>query len=179
MRWDAFPAPPRRIAFARALVEATERQGFSRRATATASTTSLGSAKAWHALFPGGPTEALWLISAVSDASMRSSFADRPAADMAAVIDERFEQNSHLKGFVRRVMLYDMLHPWQALGRMQRTARVMAECLAPGRPGPGRARLTFLNLVYTMLVFHWLFDRSAGDSRTRRITRLAMRGLRL
>jgi hypothetical protein len=179
VRWDALPAAPRRIAVAQAVVKAAARNGFSRRAMAAASTASLGTADAWRELFPGGATEALWFVSAVSDASMRSALVERPPADMAAVIDERFEQNSHLKTFVRRVMLYDLLHPWQAVARMQRTARVMVECLPPNRRRVGRARLTLLNLLYTMLVFHWLFDGTDGDARTRRMTRSAMRRLSL
>ena len=179
MRWDVVPASPGRIALARALVDAAAREGFSRRAMATASMASLGSAEAWRELFPRGVTEAIWFISEASDASMRNAFAQKAASGMAAVIDERFAQNRDLKGFVRRVMVYDLLHPWQALRRMQRTARVMIECLEGGLTRVGPARLTSLNLVYTMLVFHWLFDRTDGNARTRRLTRGAMRSLGL
>jgi hypothetical protein len=55
----------------------------------------------------------------------------------------------------------------------------MVECLAPDRRGVGRARLTLLNLAYTMLVFGWLLNRSAGDACTARINRGAMRLLGL
>ena len=133
----------------------------------------------WRAHFPRGPTDALWFISAASDASMRAAFVDQPAADMATVIGERFEQNRDLKPFVRRVMDYDVLHPIQALHRMQRTAAVMFDCLPPGRrasTGFGRARL---NLIYTGLVLLWLLDRSPNDRRTFVVTRLAMRLARL
>ena len=62
---------------------------------------------------------------------------------------------------------------------MDRTARVMFECVAQATP-PSRAALIALNLTYTAIVFVWLFDRSPADAFTRRLAPKAMRliGLR-
>jgi len=114
-------------------------------------------------------------VSEVSDASMRKAFEETSARNMSEVIEERLDQNVSLKSFVDQVMGYDLLHPIQALARMQRTARAMCNCLAPDLRQQSYARLAFLNIVYTVLVFIWLHDRTASDRRTKAATRAAMR----
>ncbi|MFO1013775.1 MAG: hypothetical protein U1E50_08425 [Caulobacteraceae bacterium] len=122
--------------------------------------------------FPGGVKAAIWFISEASDASMAAAFSTQRAQSMSDVIDLRFAQNRDLKGFVRRVMFFDLLHPVQALQRMQRTARVMFRCLGAAKPTP--MAVTCLNLAYTLVVFRWLLDRSAEDAATARFSRRVM-----
>lgn len=152
--------------------------GVGRRTLALAAAEVFGDRADWKRVFDD-PTVALWFVSDVSDASMRAAFTRVPARGMAEVIDLRLDQNVSLKPFVRRVMAFDMLHPFQALARMQRTAGVMFACLPPGQDGPGFFRLALLNLAYTGVVFIWLADRSAGDRRTKALTLKVMRWLAL
>jgi hypothetical protein len=128
----------------------------------------------WRAIFPRGSRDAIWHISLLSDASMMSAFANSPAAAMSVVIDKRFDQNADLKPFVRQVMLFDFLHPFQALARMQRTARAMYACLGAGNV-PSWLALTRLNIAYTAIVFVWLCDDTLDDVRTKAVTRPLMR----
>ena len=175
MRWDAVQAPADQIALARELVERVPASGWGRRALAAASANVLSDPRGWRVVFPGGPRDAIWFVSTVSDASMKLAFTGARASDMSAVILERLDQNRDLKPFVRQVMLFDLAHPIQALARMDRTARVMFECLAARPTPPPRAALIALNLAYTAIVFVWLFDRSQGDAFTRSLTPKAMR----
>ncbi|MDO9223773.1 MAG: hypothetical protein Q7U20_08700 [Caulobacter sp.] len=174
MDWSAIPDDPSRNALAEALVPITATQGWTRAALAQASVAALPGPDSWRDLFPRGAVDAIWHISKVSDASMLAAFRHCPATSLVAVVDERFAQNRDLKPFVRRVMDFDVLHPLQALRRMQRTARAMYQCLGQSRPGPSFATLTLLNLLYTMVVFIWLFDRSPDDRITRGATRRLM-----
>lgn len=180
MRWDATPAEPDKIALARDLIERVPSSGWSRRTLAAASASVLSDQRAWRGFFPNGSRDAIWFVSTVSDASMKLAFAAARAPDMSSVIIERLDQNRDLKPFVRRVMLFDMAHPIQALARMDRTARVMVECVGARAKPPSRAALIGLNLVYTAIVFAWLFDRGPDDTFTRSLTPRAMRliGLR-
>ena len=98
---------------------------------------------------------------------------------MSEVILERLSQNTALKPFVRRVMLFDLLHPVQALARMQRTSRVMLACLGPHSGHAEAARVTLLNLAYTAIVFAWLFDREGEGGLTRDLTTRLMAALKL
>lgn len=180
MRWDATPADPDAIALARDLVDRVPTSGWSRRTIAAASASELSDPERWRGLFPRGARDAIWFVSTVSDASMKLAFAATPAPSMSSVILERLEQNRDLKPFVRQVMRFDLAHPIQALARMDRTARVMFDCVANRAGPPSRATLIALNLVYTAIVFVWLFDRGPADAFTRRVTPKAMRliGLR-
>lgn len=164
MRWDVLPASSEApLQLARALVDITPRRGWGARAMQEASEAACADRHAWRIWFPRAARDAIWFISDVSDASMASAFKASPAPDLRAVIVERLAQNSDLKPFVRRVMLFDLLHPVQAVARMDRTARVMLACLAPhGRRPPA----SLLNFAYTLVVFIWLFDGSAGDARS-------------
>jgi hypothetical protein len=174
MRWDAIPAPPDKIALTRDLVERALASGWGRRTLAAASMSVLSDPDGWRDVFPRGSRDAIWFVSTVSDASMKLAFATAPAPDMSMVILERLGQNRDLKPFVRQVMLFDILHPIQALARMDRTARVMFDCVEAPAP-PSRAALIALNLAYTTIVFVWLLDRTAGDGFTRSIIPRAMR----
>jgi hypothetical protein len=178
MRWDATPADPEAIALARDLVDRVPTSGWNRRTLAAASAGVLSDPERWRGLFPRGSRDAIWFVSTVSDASMKLAFAAAPAPAMSSVILERLEQNRDLKPFVRQVMRFDIIHPIQALARMDRTARVMFDCVATAPPS--RAALIALNLVYTAIVFVWLFDRGPANAFTRRVTPKAMRliGLR-
>lgn len=179
MRWDTIPAPPARRALGEALVTIASRRGWGHAALAEAAEAVLADPAGWRRHFPRGARDAIWYISEVSDASMRASFLDRPAPSIASVIAERLAQNAAMKPFVRRVMHYDIRHPLQAIARMQRTARVMSDCLDESRPRPGAIRLTLLNLCYTTIVFLWLVDRSTGGRGTRAATRRLMGLLKL
>ncbi len=88
---------------------------------------------------------------------MAQTFVGTKAKDLAQVISIRFQQNTELKKFVRRVMMYDFCHPIQAIARMQRTARIMYACTGTIRV-PNRAQVLGLNLFYTLLVMVWLVD---------------------
>lgn len=173
MRWDSVAAPTEKVLLAQALTETTARTGWARGAFEAASLRALGSPRAWRKWFPRAGRDAIWFISEVSDASMARAFQGISAASMSAVIRERFCQNAGLKPFVRRVMVFDLLHPVQALARMQRTAGVMLGCI--GQTDVGFVRLTALNLAYTAIVFWWLFDGSAGDRHTHWLTERTMR----
>jgi len=175
MRWDAIPAPPDKIALTRDLVERVPASGWSRRTLADASASVLSDPDRWRGLFPNGSRDAIWFVSTVSDASMKLAFAAARASDMSAVILERLDQNRDLKPFVRQVMLFDFTHPMQALARMDRTTRVMFECVEARAMPPSRAALIALNLVYTGIVFAWLFDRGPTDAFTRSLTPRAMK----
>ncbi|BDU22450.1 hypothetical protein [Dyella sp. GSA-30] len=176
MDWNAFPASNDRRLLSKAFVEWVPEHGVNRKTLALASEAVFGDAIRWREIFPSGATEALWFVSDVSDASMQASFLITPAGCMAEVIDTRLDQNRSMKRFVKRVMQYDLLHPFQALARMQRTARVMYACVSPHKRAsfPG---LVSLNLFYTALVFLWLIDGSPNDKRTKTATARAMRML--
>ncbi len=178
MDWRAIESPPDHVALAQALVGVTARWGWNRRALDEASQTVFSDPRRWRTVFPRGAKDAIWFISRISDASMKAAFDAESALDMTDVILTRFAQNSDLKAFVRRVMLFDVVHPVQALLRMQRTARVMMACVAGGGKTDGWS-LTRLNLVYTVIVFIWLFDDTPGDRRTTGVTRWAVKRLRL
>lgn len=178
MDWSALDLEDDEGRLLHQLVKLAPRHGVGARGLAEAACEEFGDRERWKTLFPGGVTQALWRISEISDASMRTPFLEHPAQGMTQVIEERFDQNRDLKPFVRGVMQYDVLHPVQALARMQRTAKVMFDCRKPRRE-PGFATLVSLNLSYTLLVFIWLCDRSPGDARTRSATLAIMRVLRL
>ncbi|WP_395646818.1 hypothetical protein [Terricaulis sp.] len=170
MRWDALSAPAEKIALAQALVQVTSRRLWGESALREGAMQTFHDRDRWRSVFPERSREAIWFISEVSDASMRAAFDAAPAAGMEQVIAERLAQNADLKPFVRRVMLFDVTHPMQALGRMQRTAGVMLACVrAP------RRRVTALNLAYTLIVFVWLLDFSRSGAVTRPATRTLMR----
>ena len=176
MDWNAFAAPEDRRLLSKAFVEWVPEHGVNRKTLALASEAVFGDPIRWREIFPTGATEALWFVSDVSDASMRAPFLITPAHGMAEVIDMRLDQNRSMKRFVRRVMQYDLLHPFQALARMQRTARIMYACLSANKRVSFLA-LVSLNLFYTTLVFLWLIDRSPNDKRTKTATARAMRML--
>jgi hypothetical protein len=178
MRWDVVSAPDEKVALARELVRVTPQLGWKRRALREASLVVSGDAGRWRHCFPKGARDAIWFISEVSDASMASAFDETPAHSMANVIAERLLQNADLKPFVRKVMLFDLGHPIQAVARMQRTAHVMVRCLSPERRRTSWAAcLLALNLAYTAIVFVWLSDDTLGSARTRRLTNGLMRML--
>jgi hypothetical protein len=179
MRWDALAADADRVGLARALVEATAQRGWSKRALRQASQNVAGEPEFWRSVFPSGSRDAIWFISEVSDASMKAAFDTVPAEGMSDVIAERLAQNADLKPFVRHVMFFDLLHPVQALARMQRTARVMIQCVEPERQHVSGAAITALNLGYTFIVFVWLLDSSRTQAMTRRTTVGVMRLLGL
>jgi hypothetical protein len=58
---------------------------------------------------PRGSRNAIWFISEVSDASMAFPFVDSPAPSILPVIITRLDQNDHLKPFVCKVMLFDVI----------------------------------------------------------------------
>ena len=173
VRWDVLEhAHPEKVAIARALVPITARRGWTRASLREAARLVCGDAEAWRRHFPRGARDAVWCISEASDASMAAAFGERRADAVAAVIQERFEQNASLKPFVFRVMLFDFLRPVQAVRRMQRTAHAMRACLRDGARAPDT---TPLNWAYTLVVFFWLFDRSPQDVATFRLNRRLMR----
>ena len=177
MNWSALELSPQQVAFGRAFVAAVPGEGVSRAAAQSAAREAQLDEPSCRALYRN-LTGVLWFVSDVSDASMAAAFRSVAADDMATVIRTRFEQNATLKPFVRRVMLYDVAHPMQAVARMQRTARAMYGCL-PSRAVPGRFRLGVLNVAYTLIVFVWLFDRSNGNQHTHRLTLKAMQWIGL
>ena len=168
MLWDRIASDPDTAALARALIERVSMWGWGEAALLAASEAAFEDATKWRQIFPRGSRDAIWFISDVSDASMTLPFVDSPAASMSTVIITRLEQNRHLKLFVRKVMLFDMIHPVQAFFRMQRTSRAMFACLGIGAPLPSLRAITGLNVIYTGIVFHWLFDRTDGNARTKR-----------
>ncbi len=174
MDWNAIEDDPERRRLAIALADLTPGLGWGRGTLALASRQAFSDADAWKRIFPRGARDAIWHISRISDASMVQALAAAPAASLCAVIGERLDQNAHMKSFVRRVMLFDMLHPFQALARMQRTARAMMACLPPQARQTSAFALMLLNLAYTGIVFVWLFDRTSGNARTRTVTKRAM-----
>jgi hypothetical protein len=179
MRWDVLDAPPEKIALARELVRVCSVSGWGRAALRAGSEVALQDPERWRLLFPAGSRDAIWFISEVSDASMRAAFEDAPARTMTEVILERLSQNTALKPFVRRVMMFDLLHPFQALARMQRTSRAMFACLMPSPSRVTGAPVTMLNLAYTAIVFAWLFDPKGEGGLTRNLTARLMAALKL
>lgn len=175
MLWDRITSDPDKAALARALIECVPVWGWGEAALSAASEAAFEDARKWRQIFPRGSRDAIWFISEVSDASMTLPFIDSPAASMSTVIITRLEQSRHLKLFVRKVMRFDMIHPIQAFFRMQRTSRAMFACLGIGPPQPSRRAITGLNVIYTGIVFHWLFDRTDGNARTKRMARQLMR----
>lgn len=172
MRWDVLAADSEKLALARALVPLSAERGWGASTLRSAADAACGDAAAWRRHFPRGARNAIWFISELSDASMAAAFEGRSASRVADVIWERLQQNSDLKPFVFRVMLFDMLHPFQAVARMQRTALAMRRCLAPGARAPGT---TLLNWTYTFVVFVWLCDRTPGNALTMRVNQCLMR----
>jgi hypothetical protein len=178
VRWDVVAVDPEKAALAQRLVDVSAQNGWNVRSLREASLSVMNDAEGWRRHFPKGSRDAIWFVSEVSDASMKAAFERVPAGGMTEVITERLAQNSELKRFVRRVMLFDLAHPIQALKRMQRTARVMVECLAPERRVSGCARVSALNVAYTLVVFVWLFDGGVSQSATGVVTRTLMRWLK-
>ncbi len=176
MHWDR-ETDPDRSSLALALVERVPKSGWREATLSAASEAVFADPTRWRRFFPKGARDAIWYISEASDASMRMPFSSSPALSMSQVIATRFDQNGHLKPFVRKVMLFDVLHPLQAVRRMQRTARVMFECL-PDRGAMASPRaIAALNTIYTALVFVWLADRSDSNALTKRLTVRAMRAI--
>lgn len=174
MDWSVVDSTSERVRLAQSFVNIIPSSGVSKRTLRLAANDTLASSRDWQEIF-GGPTEALWFVSEVSDASMLAAFTNTPAQKMAEVVDVRLDQNASLKPFVNRVMRYDVLHPVQALARMQRTARVMFDCLGPREQDVSWVRLTLLNIAYTGLVFGWLMDRSECNHQTKSATRAVFR----
>jgi hypothetical protein len=175
MLLDALEPDPRRKALAVALIARVPATGWRRATLDAASKQALGAADGWRAYFPRGTVDAIWYVSTISDASMKLPFLAAPAASMSQVILTRLDQNAGLKPFVRRVMLFDFIHPFQAFARMHRTARVMFECLPARERGPSFLALSALNVTYTAVVFFWLFDGGADGARTAALAQRAMR----
>lgn len=172
MRWDVLAADAEKVALARALAAISAHHGWGAETLHSAAKAACGDTEAWRRRFPGGSRDAIWFISELSDASMAAAFENAPARRVADVIWERLSQSSDLKPFVFRVMLFDMLHPLQAVARMQRTAHVMRSCLAPSAKAPAT---TLLNWTYTFIVFVWLCDRTRSDALTLRLNQWLMR----
>jgi hypothetical protein len=171
---DVEPDADRR-ALVQAIIERVPALGWRTAMLEAASQAALADPARWRSHFPRGPVDAIWCVSTLSDASMHLPFAAEPSPSMSAVIAERFDQNAALKPFVRRVMQFDVGHPFQALARMQRTARVMFASLADARPNPSWFALAVLNVTYTSAVFAWLNDRSPDSAKAKAFTRRAMR----
>lgn len=178
MFWDQATDPDKK-ALALALIERVPGAGWREATLSSASEAVLADPTGWRQHFPKGAQDAIWFISEASDASMKLPFASTPSPSMSAVIVTRFDQNSHLKPFVRNVMLFDMLHPLQAVSRMQRTAQTMFECMQDGGTSGTARAIAKLNAVYTALVFVWLLDRTDGNALTKRLTARAMRAVGL
>ena len=172
MRWDVLAAAPEKLALAEALVPISSEQGWGASALRAAASAVCDDQEAWRRHFPRGASDVIWFISEVSDASMVAAFEGHPASRIADVIWERLQQNTELKPFVFRVMLFDMLRPFQAVARMQRTAQIMRRCLASGAK---TSNTTLLNWTYTFIVFVWVCDRTRGDALTMRLNRWLMR----
>jgi hypothetical protein len=175
MWWDRIEADAEKRALAIALIEHVPQSGWRERTLCAASTAALCNEQGWRRTFPNGARDAIWFISEVSDASMKLAFEASPAGCMSTVVAERLEQNGHLKLFVRKVMLYDLLHPIQAVRRMQRTAHAMLGCMPRMDRAPSRFEVAALNAAYTVIVFVWLFDTTRGQSLTSRTTASVMR----
>lgn len=173
MDWMSVNVASGKIAIAQEAVRLIPEYGVSTKAFAIASEAIESDASAWRRHFPGGLTEALWFISEVSDASMANAFNEAPAHDLATVVAVRLDQNASLKPFVRRVMLYDFMHPFQAIERMQRTAKVMYGCTLTMSTPSFRAVAT-LNCSYTLLIMLWILDLGP----TNRLTRFLIRFFR-
>jgi hypothetical protein len=141
--WDRIASDPDKAALARALIGRVPLLGWGETALSAASEAAFGDATKWRRIFPGGSRDAIWFISEISDASMTFPFSDSPAPSMSTVIITRLEQNGHLKSFVRKVMLFDIMRPVQAFSRMQRTSRAMFACLGSGIPLAGRSQRLF------------------------------------
>jgi len=175
MWWDRIEVGAEKRALALALIERVPHWGWRERTLRAASAAALCNEQGWRGIFPNGARDAIWFISEVSDASMMLAFHASPAICMSTVIAERLEQNAHLKPFVRKVMLYDLLHPIQAVRRMQRTAHAMLACMPRMDRAPSRFEVAALNAAYTVIVFVWLFDRTPGQILTSRTTASATR----
>ena len=123
--WDRIASDPDKVALARALIERVPLWGWGEAVLSAASKAAFDDLTKWRQISPRGARDAIWFISEVSDASMKLPFLSALAPSMSTVIITRLNQNRHLKPFVRKVMRFDVLHPFQALSRMQRTSRVM------------------------------------------------------
>lgn len=178
MLWDQ-EADPDKKALALTLIDRVPRSGWREATLSSASDAALADPTGWRRHFPKGAQDVIWYISMASDASMKLPFASTPAPSMSTVIVTRFDQNGHLKPFVRKVMVFDMLHPLQAVSRMQRTARTMFDCLQDGETLGTAPAIARLNAVYTALVLVWLLDRTDGNALTKRLTAKAMRAVGL
>ena len=174
MLWDRITSDPEKAALARVLIERVPLCGWGQTALLAASEAAFEDATKWRRVFPRGSRDAIWFISEVSDASMTFPFIGSPAQSMSTVIIMRLEQNAHLKPFVRKVMLFDVFHPAQAFSRMQRTSRAMFTCLGAGARPPSLRLITGLNIIYTGIIFLWLFDQTEDNARTKRIARRLM-----
>ena len=175
MLWDQIETDPDKRALALALIERVPHSGWRERALSAASEAVFHDPGRWRRLFPNGSRAAIWFISEVSDASMKVPFLATPAPSISAVVSARLEQNGHLKPFVRTVMLFDLFHPMQAVRRMQRTARAIFECLPRSERKPSPCAIATLNLVYTVIVFVWLLDRTNGNKLTKWFTAKSLR----
>lgn len=175
MLWEQIETNRDKKALALALIERVPVSGWREHTLSAASEAAFRDANQWRRLFPRGARDAIWYISEVSDASMKLPFLASPAPSMCAVICKRLDQNSHLKPFVRKVMIFDVIHPVLAFFRMQRTSRAMFECLARAAPEPTRRAVATLNLTYTAIVFVWLFDRTHSNALTKWIIKRSMR----
>jgi hypothetical protein len=173
--WERTASDPDKVALARALIERVPSWGWGEAALAVASKAAFDDVAKWRQIFPRGARDAIWFISEVSDASMAFPFVESPAPSIFTVIITRLEQNDLLKPFVRKVMLFDVIHPVQACSRMQRTSRAMIACLGAGAPPPSLRAVTGLNVIYTGIVFLWLHDRTEGNARTKRVARRLIR----
>ena len=58
---------------------------------------------------------------------------------------------------------------------MQRTARAIFECLPRSERKPSPCAIATLNLVYTVIVFVWLLDRTNGNKLTKWFTAKSLR----
>ena len=166
--WDRIASDPDKVALARALIERVPLWGWGEAVLSAASKAAFDDLTKWRQIFPRGARDAIWFISEVSDASMKLPFLSALAPSMSTVIITRLNQNRHLKPFVRKVMRFDVLHPFQALSRMQRTSRVMFACVGRTHPATSFCSVAGLNVLYTAVVFVWLFDRTDGDQLTKR-----------
>jgi ubiquinone biosynthesis protein COQ9 len=173
--WNSIASNPDKVALARALIERVPLWGWGEAVLSTASEAVFDDLEKWRRIFPRGSRDAIWFISEVSDASMKLPFLDAPAPSMSTVIITRLDQNRHLKPFVRKVMLFDVLHPFQALSRMQRTSRVMFACTDRTHRAASYCSVAGLNVLYTAVVLIWLFDGTDADDLTKRLARLLVR----
>jgi hypothetical protein len=177
MLWDEIEKDIEKRRLGIELIGSVAHLGWGVDALEQSSLVALASRDRWKSYFPAGSRDAIWYISEISDASMALPFASAQKPLMSDVIAVRFAQNRSLKPFVRKVMLYDVAHPVQALRRMQRTALVMISCVCKHFQPHSMWTSTLLNVIYTFLVFVWLLDRSEEDRFTYGLTKFLMRAI--